>query len=123
MEETLYMENILDHYKHPLNTGRIDDADFSWRELNPSCGDVVELFVKMDGGRVADVKFEGRGCAVSQASASMLTERLKGMMLADVRMLSEKDVLAMLGIEVGPLRMKCAILPLRALAQALEQRK
>ncbi len=91
MEETLYMENILDHYKHPRNAGRIDDADFSGRELNPSCGDVVELFVKMDGGRVAEAKFAGRGCAVSQASVSMLTEKMKGMNLEELRRRSAAD--------------------------------
>jgi len=123
MDEEIYKENILDHYKHPRNAGRIDDADFSGRELNPSCGDATELFVKMDGGRVAEAKFAGRGCAVSQASVSMLTEKMKGMNLEELRGLNESDILGLLGIDVGPLRMKCAMLPLRALAKALEVNK
>lgn len=122
MEESLYMENILDHYKHPHNAGRLEDATLRAKELNPSCGDVIELFLKLDAcDRVADAKFDGKGCAVSTASASMLTDHLKGRPLAAVMALAERDILEMLGIEVGPMRMKCAMLPLRALKSALAQ--
>ena len=128
--DELYRENILDHYKHPRNAGRIDAADFSARELNPSCGDAIELFLKTeadsaspDGLRVASATFDGRGCAISQASASMLTEKLKGLPLEEARALTDRDILAMLGIEVGPLRMRCATLSLRALAAALDSKK
>ena len=124
MEENLYMENILDHYKHPHNAGRLEDATLHAKELNPSCGDVVELFLKLDTcDRVAEVKFEGKGCAVSTASVSMLTDRLKGRPLADVMALGERDILGLLGIEVGPMRMKCAMLSLRALKSALATKK
>ena len=120
MEDELYRENILDHYKHPRNAGRLEDAALSARELNPTCGDSIELTLKLDAcDRVEDVKFEGRGCAVSMASVSMLTERIKGRPLADVLALGEKDILALLGIEVGPMRMKCAMLSLRTLKTAL----
>lgn len=120
MEENLYMENILDHYKHPHNAGRLEGASLQARELNPSCGDVIELFLALDAcDRVQDVKFDGKGCAVSTASASMLTDRIKGRPLAEVLATSERDILEMLGIEVGPMRMKCAMLPLRALKGAL----
>lgn len=120
MDEQLYQENILDHYKHPHNAGRLEGATLRARELNPSCGDVIELFLLLDGcDRVQDVRFDGHGCAVSTASVSMLTDRIKGRPLAEVMALGERDVLALLGIEVGPLRMKCAMLSLRALKSAL----
>lgn len=123
MEENIYMENILDHYKHPHNAGRLEVASRQGRELNPSCGDMIELFLNLDGcDRVADVKFEGKGCAVSQASASMLTDRIKGRPLAEVLAISERDILEMLGIDVGPMRLKCAMLSLRTLKSALNEK-
>lgn len=119
--DELYREHILDHYKHPRNAGRLERASRTGRELNPSCGDSIELFLSLDAcDRVADVKFDGRGCAVSQASASLLTERIKGRPLSEILALGEKDVLEMLGIEVGPMRMKCAMLSLKTLKKALE---
>ncbi len=120
MEENIYMENILDHYKHPHNAGRLEDAALQARELNPSCGDVIELFLQTDAhGKIEDVKFDGKGCAVSQASVSMLTDALKGKTVEDAAKFSENDILTMLGIEVGPMRMKCAVLSLRTLKSAL----
>lgn len=120
MEDELYRENILDHYKHPRNAGWLEDATLRARELNPTCGDSIELMLKLDAcDRVQDVKFEGRGCAVSQASVSLLTERIKGRPLADVLAIGERDILELLGIEVGPMRMKCAMLSLRTLKNAL----
>ena len=123
MEENMYMENILDHSKHPHNAGRLENASRRGRELNPSCGDVIELFLSFDAcDRVRDVKFEGKGCAVSMASASMLTDRIKGRPLAEVLAISERDILEMLGIDVGPMRMKCAMLSLRTLKSALNEK-
>ncbi|HTK60241.1 MAG TPA: SUF system NifU family Fe-S cluster assembly protein [Candidatus Baltobacteraceae bacterium] len=123
MEDELYRENILDHYKHPRNAGRLEDATLSARELNPTCGDSIDLTLKLDAcDRVEDVKFEGRGCAVSMASVSLLTERIKGRPLAEVMALGERDILALLGIEVGPMRMKCAMLSLRTLKTALDSK-
>ena len=122
MEENLHMENILDHSKHPHNAGRLEDASLHARELNPSCGDVIELFLQTDAhGKIEDVKFDGKGCVVSQASVSMLTDALKGKMLAEAAKLSETDILSMLGIDVGPMRMKCAMLSLRTLKSALNE--
>jgi nitrogen fixation NifU-like protein len=123
MEDELYREHILDHYKHPRNAGRLDDATHAARELNPTCGDSIELTLKLDAcDRVEDVKFAGRGCAVSQASVSLLTERIKGRPLAEVLAIGEKDILSMLGVEVGPMRMKCAMLSLRTLSSALQKK-
>ena len=120
MEDELYREVILEHYKHPHNAGRMDGADFARKELNPSCGDAVELFVKMENGRVTDVKFDGKGCAISQASASMLTDRIKGMTMDDLRALKQDDVFAMLEVPVGAGRIRCALLSLKALHKAIE---
>lgn len=118
------MENILDHYRHPRNAGRLEGAMLQARELNPSCGDAIEIFLKLDAcDRVEDVKFEGRGCAISQAGVSMLTERLKGRSLAEAMAIDEKAMLELLGIAVGPMRMKCAMLPLKTLRSALANKK
>lgn len=113
MMDDLYMEHILDHYQDPRNYGTIEDADLSHEEGNPSCGDQIRIDIKLDGDRIIDIKFSGKGCAISQASTSMLTERLLGVTLEEVRQLSKEDVLELLGIDVGPMRMKCALLPLK----------
>ncbi len=116
----MYQENILDHYKHPRNKGKIEGADFQHREPNPLCGDVVEVYLKMGDGKVAEVKWEGTGCAISQASASILFESLLGKNEDELRKLSTNDVLTLLQTEVNPARMKCATLGLVALQKALQ---
>jgi nitrogen fixation NifU-like protein len=113
--DALYREVILDHYKNPRNFGRIADADISHEEENPLCGDVVGIDLKVKNGNIDDVRFHGRGCAISQASASLLTERLKGMSLADAKQIGKEDVLDELGIEISPARIKCALLSLKVL--------
>ena len=114
-DDQFYREYILDHYKNPRNFGRIEHADISHEELNPLCGDVVGMDFKVAEGRIEDVKFHGRGCAISQASASLLTERLKGMSLEEARQIEKEDVLDELGIEISPARLKCALLSLKVL--------
>ncbi len=116
----MYQENILDHYKHPRNKGKIEGADFQHREPNPLCGDVVEVYVQMDGGKVADVKWEGAGCAISQASASILFESLVGKTETELRKLNTEGVLTLLQTSVNPARLKCATLGLVALQKALK---
>ncbi len=114
-DDQFYREYILDHYKNPRNFGRIEHADISHEELNPLCGDVVGMDFRVAEGRIEDVKFHGRGCAISQASASLLTERLKGMSLEGARQIEMEDVLDELGIEISPARLKCALLSLKVL--------
>jgi nitrogen fixation NifU-like protein len=114
-DDQFYREYILDHYKNPRNFGRLEDADIRHEEENPLCGDVVGIDIKVDAGKVADVRFHGRGCAISQASASLLTERLKGMTLDDAKKIGKEDVLGELGIEISPARIKCALLSLKVL--------
>jgi nitrogen fixation NifU-like protein len=114
-DDQFYREYILDHYKNPRNFGRLQDADISHEEENPLCGDVVGIDLKLNDGNIEDVRFHGRGCAISQASASLLTERLKGMSLDDAKRIGKEDVLDELGIEISPARIKCALLSLKVL--------
>jgi len=116
--DDFYRDYILDHYRHPRNFGRLERADAEAEDLNPLCGDQIRMELKVDDGLVSDVRFSGKGCAISQASASMLTERIKGMKLADVAKLSKDAVLEDVGIGISPTRMKCAMLGLRVLKSA-----
>jgi nitrogen fixation NifU-like protein len=114
--DDMYREVILDHYKHPRNRGTLDPHDFSYEDENPLCGDKLRIDVRLDAGRrVREVAFSGRGCAISQASASMLTEAIVGKTLDEVKALSRDDILDLLGIELGPVRLKCALLSLKVL--------
>ncbi|MGH7903954.1 MAG: Fe-S cluster assembly sulfur transfer protein SufU [Candidatus Dormibacteraceae bacterium] len=115
MDDQFYREYILDHYKNPRNFGRIEAPDVSHEEVNPLCGDVVGIDLRLTGGGIEDVKFHGRGCAISQASASLLTERIKGMTLEEAKRVDKEDVLEELGIEISAARLKCALLPLKVL--------
>jgi nitrogen fixation NifU-like protein len=111
----MYREYILDHYKNPRNFGRLEHADISHEENNPLCGDVIGMDFRVRDEVIEDVRFHGRGCAISQASASLLTERLKGMSLEEARKIDKADVLEELGIEISPARLKCALLSLKVL--------
>src|ERR671917_2017451 len=111
----LYREIILDHNRNPRNKGTLDPADYSYEDTNPLCGDEIRIDLRVEGDRVADVKFSGRGCAVSQASASILTEMIQDMPLDEVKALTKDDLLDELGIPVSPARMKCALLGLKVL--------
>ena len=113
--DDLYRENILDHYENPRNYGTLESPDFSYRDFNPLCGDEIQIDLRMADGKVDQVGFEGKGCAISLASASMLTEIVEGMSLADLRYLGKEDLLESLGIPLSPMRLKCALLPLKAL--------
>jgi nitrogen fixation NifU-like protein len=109
------LENILDHYRNPRNYGELPDADIRVKDSNPLCGDVVEMHIKVRDGVVEDIRFRGKGCAISQASASMLTERVRGMRLEDIKSIDRQQILDMLGIELSPVRLKCALLSLKVL--------
>lgn len=113
--EDLYREVILDHYQNPRNYGTLDPADISYEEDNPVCGDHIRLDLRLENGRVAEVRFSGHGCAISQASASMLTETIEGKTLEEIKSLSKEDIVDMLGIPLGPVRLKCALLSLKVL--------
>lgn len=117
--DDFYRDFILDHYRNPRNFGHLDTATATAEDINPLCGDEIRMELRVnDGGRVDDVRFSGKGCAISQASASMLTEEIKGMKLEDVAKLTKDVVLANVGIGISPTRMKCATLGLRVLKSA-----
>ncbi len=115
IDDQFYREFILDHYKNPRNFGRLEDADISHEEYNPLCGDLVGMDFRVRDGVIEEVRFHGRGCAISQASASLLSERLQGLSLQDARGISKEDVLDELGIQISPARLKCALLSLKVL--------
>jgi nitrogen fixation protein NifU and related proteins len=115
MAENLYREIILDHYRNPRNKGTLDPADYTYEDTNPLCGDEVRIDLRVKDGSVDEVRFSGRGCAISQASASMLTELIEGQPLDEVKALTKDDLLEELGVPISPARMKCALLPLKVL--------
>ncbi len=118
-EEEIYKENILDHYRNPRNTGELQDYSIRHRELNPLCGDQIELFVKIEGCKCANVKFCGKGCAISQAATSMLTDKIKNKNIDELKKITQEEVVNMLGIPVGIVRLKCALLPLKTLQKGI----
>jgi nitrogen fixation protein NifU and related proteins len=123
--DQLYREVILDHYKNPRGHGLIEDADAEAEGQNPLCGDEVSIYVAFadDGDTIAEVKFSGRGCAISQAATSMLTEMVKGRSATQVATLPREELLDEIGIPLTPVRLKCALLGLSTLKLALHKAK
>lgn len=119
MGEQLYREIILDHSRNPRNAGVIDQPTVTYQDTNPLCGDEVRMDLILADDRVADVKFSGRGCAISQAAASILTEMVAGQQLDEVKAISREDILEELGVPISPARMKCAMLGLKVLKSAI----
>ncbi len=113
--DELYRENILDHYKHPRHRGTLERPDITYEDANPLCGDQLRIDLKVEDGKIAQIRHTGHGCSISQAAASMLCERMEGRPLEEVKRLTRDDVLEMLGIELGPVRLKCALLALKTL--------
>jgi nitrogen fixation NifU-like protein len=112
--DDLYREVIIDRYKNPRMKGTLDPHDFSYEDDNPLCGDRIRVDLRVDEDDIiTDAQFSGEGCAISQASADLLTESIVGKSLAEVKELGKDDVLELLGIELGPVRLKCALLSLK----------
>jgi nitrogen fixation protein NifU and related proteins len=123
--DQMYREVILDHYKNPRNHGALEDADAEAEGQNPLCGDEVTVAVKFgaDGETIEEMRFEGRGCAISQAATSMLTELVEGRKAADVAVLDKQELLDEIAIQLTPVRLKCAMLGLTTLKVALHKAK
>jgi nitrogen fixation protein NifU and related proteins len=117
--EELYRDFILDHYRNPRNAGTIEAPDATFEDNNPLCGDRIRMDIKLRDCVVADIRFKGRGCAISQASASLLTETVKGKKLSEIARMGKEEVLENLGIKISAARLKCALLGLKVLKQAL----
>ena len=116
--DDMYRDYILDHYKNPRNSGELPGATNTYQDANPLCGDEITMSLLIADGLVKDVRFKGRGCAISQASASILTEEIKGKTLDEVRAIDRQHVLENLGIPISPARIKCAMLGLKTLKGA-----
>lgn len=114
---SIYSELILDHYQNPRNFGKINKHTCYIKVTNPLCGDEIDLSIKISNHKVSEVKFHGKGCAVSLASASMLTEKIKGMSEVELKKINKETIIKMLGIKLGVNRIKCALLPLEALTK------
>jgi nitrogen fixation protein NifU and related proteins len=123
LARAMYQEHILDHYKNPHNFGHLDKATHRLRGNNPLCGDDLTLEFVIKNEVIEAVKFEGVGCAISMASASLLTDRLKGMKVAEAMQLRKEDILEMLQIPIGPVRLKCALLSLETAQKAIQSKE
>ncbi|MBI9048418.1 MAG: SUF system NifU family Fe-S cluster assembly protein [Anaerolineaceae bacterium] len=113
--EDMYREIIVERYKNPGYFGELDPKDISFQDENPLCGDNIRIDLVLDGDKIADAKFNGHGCAISMASADLLLEDIIGKTLTEVKELKKEDILDLLGIELGPVRLKCALLSLKVL--------
>ncbi len=118
---SLYTDHILDLYKNPLNHGSLKSPSVTYRAYNPLCGDDITVDLLLEKGKVKDIRHRGVGCAISQASASLLTEEVKKKSLKKVMAITPDSVVAMLGIEISPLRLKCALLGLEAIQKSISQ--
>ncbi len=119
MNSEIYREMILDHYKNPANAGIVQDADVATKDYNPNCGDVIEIQIKFSDGVLEDIKFQGTGCAISQASVDILIELVKNKDIEKVKNLTTEEFLKILEMELSPLRLKCALLGLKTLKTAV----
>lgn len=115
MTDSIYREIILEHSRNPSNRGKLDPADFTYEDTNPLCGDEIRIDVRVKDDHITEIAFSGQGCAISQASASILTELVEGRSLDEVRTLGKDALLEEIGIPLSPARLKCALLSLKVL--------
>ena len=108
--EAMYDEVILDYYRHPLNFGRLEKSDVSAKDVNVSCGDEIEIQLAVENNAIRQIAFSGKGCAISQAATSMLTEHVQNMTLDNATQLKKEEIIGLLNIPLSPMRLKCALL-------------
>jgi len=114
-----YMEVLMEHYKDPQNYGKLAKPTTIKKDYNPFCGDELTVYLDLEKRVLKDIKFEGKGCAISQAAMSLLSEKLKGMKIEDILKLDKQEVLDLLGIEISAMRLKCALLSLKTIKSAI----
>ena len=117
----IYQELLLDHYRNPRNRGALKSPDFSSGMANPSCGDAISMQGIIKGDQLEQCFFEGKGCVISQATASMLTEQAIGKLVTDIMAMDAHSMQSMIGMQLGPTRLKCALLPLEALKKGMQK--
>ena len=123
LSEKMYREHILELYKNPSNFGEIKNPTHKHTETNSLCGDEITVQMIIKNGKVSDVKFNGSGCVISMVSSSLLTDKIKGMKIEDIKKLTKKDMLKLLNIKINPARLKCALLSLDAVKKTLSPLK
>ena len=119
ISESMYADIILDYYRNPRNFGTIKAPDGFFRDVNPVCGDIVEMSFRVEDGKIVDIKYLGKGCAISSAAAGMLTEMVIGKTIDEALKIKKEDVLSTLGIQISPMRLKCALLGYKVFKCAL----
>lgn len=119
-DEDIYAEILMEHYRNPHNYGRMDDPTTKILEYNPVCGDTVQIMIRVKDGKIEEDSFIGRGCSISQASASILTDMVKGMSVDEAKNINEEEYVRSLGVRLGPSREKCALLALNALKKCIQ---
>ncbi|MBI2583751.1 MAG: SUF system NifU family Fe-S cluster assembly protein [Candidatus Aenigmarchaeota archaeon] len=117
--DPMYREIILDYYRNPRNKGKAEHAEIGAKDVNTLCGDVIEITARVDNGKIAEIKFDGKGCAISQASASMLTELVEGKKIEEAAKMQKQELLDALGIELSASRIKCALLGFKVMKLGL----
>jgi len=118
--DDLYREIIIDHYKNPHHKGKLDKSDYSFEDENPLCGDHLQIELRVDDNQnVVDAKFDGHGCAISISAADLLLDSIIGKSMEELKKLKKEDILNLLGIELSPVRLKCALLSLKVLKAAV----
>ncbi len=121
MPYDIYAEKIILYYEHPHNKGVLKDADAYFKEYNPICGDEINIYLKISKDKIKDAKFAGKGCAISTAAASLITDYIKDKKIKEIKTFDKDLVIKLLGIDPGPVRIKCATLSLRAIKEAIEK--
>lgn len=116
----IYAKELLDHYKKPRNYGKLESSDIKSEEYNPSCGDKVQIFINLENNIIKEISFVGEGCVISLATASILTDFVKNKLVEDVLNLNADDIKNLIKVELGPTRLKCALLPLYAIQNGLK---